>query len=179
MHCRPFTCALSLGFYMALLCMHAQGEVPADCPVTRPPDPPFVPPPPHQADPEMRFWLGSKALWTSLYEDGIWRGIASAAGVRDKFWWWSEGWTPTTDRGSNDPGLIVTARRLDREALPFKVGGPPTNGKLNTGWAMLVGLELPGGCWELTGNYRSEVVSMVVYVPPFERTPEPRRSDAN
>jgi hypothetical protein len=167
MRCTPLMFALWLGSSMAMPCAQAQGQVPADCPVTRPPDPPFVPPPPHQAWEDGRFWLGSNTLWTSLDGDGIWRGIASRSGVRNKFWWWREGWTWDTDLNSRDPGLIVTARRLDREAPPVKVGRV-TNGKLDTGWAMLLMLELPTeGCWEITGNYRAEVVSMVVYVPPF------------
>jgi hypothetical protein len=158
--------ALLLSSPLAMDCARAQ--VPADCPVTRPPDPPFVPPPPHPAAEGARFWLGTNALWTSLYADGIWRGVIAPGGIRDKFWWWREGWTPETDRNANGPGLIVTARRLDREAPPIN-GGRATNGKLDTGWAMLLALELPEGCWEVTGNYRSESVSMVVYVPPFER----------
>jgi hypothetical protein len=32
--------------------------------------------------------------------------------------------------------------------------------------AMLLVLEIPtAGCWEITGNYRSEYVTMVVWVP--------------
>lgn len=174
MHCWTLMFAFLLVTLAALPRAEAQPQVPADCPVTKAPYPPFVPPAPYAAE-QGRFWLGSKALWTSLYDDGIWRGIASEHGVRDKFWWWREGWTPETDLQSRDPGLFVTARRLDREAPPVKVGRA-TNGKLNTGWAMLLMLELPTeGCWEVTGNYRSEVVSMVVYVPPFEPTEEKRR----
>jgi hypothetical protein len=158
--------ALLLGSPLAMDCARAQ--VPADCPVTRPPDPPFVPPQRHPPWERHRFWLGTNALWTSLDENGIWSGIAARTGVRNKFWWWREGWTPQADWEAGVPGLIVTAHRLDGEAPAVRVG-PATNGKLDTGWAMLVMLELPTeGCWEVTGTYLSESLSMVVYVPRFE-----------
>jgi hypothetical protein len=54
--------------------------------------------------------------------------------------------------------------------------GRATNGLLGSGWAMLLMLELPTeGCCEITGNYRSELVSMVVYVPPFQPVLDDRR----
>ena len=35
------------------------------------------------------------------------------------------------------------------------------------GWAMLVMVEFPAsGCWELTGRYKGQTVSFVVYVDP-------------
>jgi hypothetical protein len=144
---------------------NAHEHIPSSCPVTKEPDPPFVPPAPYPEKEAGRFWLGTNALWTSLAEDGIWRGIVSPSGMRDKFWWWREGWEPDTDWRDHDPGLIVTARRLDADAPVVQVP-EATNGKLGSGWAMLTMLELPtSGCWEITGNYRSEHVSMVVWVP--------------
>ena len=175
MRCGTFMLASLLVLMTGMPHAEAQSQVPADCPVTRPPDPPFVPPAPHPEWEDTRFWLGTNALWTSLNQDGIWRGIASEHGVRDKFWWWREGWTPSLERNSPDPGLKVTARRLDGEAPSVKVGRV-TSGLLGSGWAMLLILELPTeGCWEVTGNFQAEVVSMVVYVPPFEPKPEKRR----
>ena len=88
----------------------------------------------------------------------------SPGGTRNKFWWWREGWEWNTDRLANEPGLIVTARRIDGEA-PEVRGPRVTNAQLGSGWAMLLMLEIPtSGCWEITGNYRSEYVSMVVWV---------------
>lgn len=143
----------------------ADEQVPGDCPVTRPPDPPFVPPAPHPAKEPGRFWLGTNALWTSLYEDGIWRGIVAPSGTRNKFWWWRAGWEWDSDLRDNDPGLIITARRID-SAAPSVRAPDVTNAELGSGWAMLTMLEIPtSGCWEITGNYRSEHVSMVVWVP--------------
>jgi hypothetical protein len=140
-------------------------RVPSHCPVTRPPDPAFIPPAPFPAKENSRFWLGTKALWTSLYEDGIWRGIVSPSGTRDKFWWWREGWRFDTDFRANEPGLIINARRIDGDA-PEVRAPRVTNAGEGEGSAMLLVLELPThGCWQITANYRSEYVSMVVWVP--------------
>ena len=140
-------------------------QVPSTCQVTKPPHPAFVPPLPYPEKEDGRFWLGTNALWTSLSEDGIWSGIVSPSGTRNKFWWWREGWEFDTDLRANEPGLIVTARRIDGEA-PIVRKPRVTNAELGSGWAMLLMLELPtSGCWEITGNYRSEYVSMVVWVP--------------
>jgi len=138
---------------------------PASCPVTKPPEPAFVPPISHPEREDGRFWLGTKALWTALDEDGIWKGIVSKNGTRNKFWWWREGWEYDTDLRANEPGLIINARRIDGVA-PVVSKPRVTNAELSGGWAMLTMLELPtSGCWEITGNYRSEYVSMVVWVP--------------
>lgn len=150
----------------------ADEPVPSSCPVTRPPDPAFVPPAPHKEKPAGRFWYGSNSLWTALAEDGIWRGIKSPRGTRDKSWWWRDGWKWDTDSGANQPGLLVSARRIDGAAPPI----PPqdvTNAKLASGWAMLTMLEFPtSGCWEITGNYRADYLTMVVWVPdkPLDET---------
>jgi len=160
-----FIFALMLGWSLSQPSI-ASDQVPSHCPVTKPPYPAFVPPPPARAKETLRFWLGTNALWTSLYEDGIWRGIVSPSGTRDKFWWWREGWEFDTDLRANEPGLIITARRIDGDA-PIVSKPRVTNAELGgKSWAMLLMLEIPtSGCWEITGNYRSEYVSMVVWVP--------------
>ena len=165
MRSERFIVAMLIGCSILVQPCFADGQVPSSCPVTRRPDPPFVPPPPHPAKEIGSFWLGTNALWTSLAEDGIWRGIVSPRGTRNKFWWWREGWEWDTDLRANEPGLIVTARRLDGDA-PLVRAPRVTNGKLGSGWAMLLMLELPTtGCWEISGNYRSEYLTMVVWVP--------------
>lgn len=149
----------------------AAGQVPGTCPVTKPPHPAFVPPAPHPVKETSRFWLGTNTLWTSLSEDGIWSGIVSSSGTRNKFWWWREGWEYDTDLKANEAGLIITARRIDGEA-PEVRAPRVTNAMIGTGWAMLLMLEIPtSGCWQITGNYRSEYVTMVVWVPNRGFTP--------
>lgn len=154
-------------FWFASLVQHsfAGEQVPDHCPVTRPPHPAFVPPSPFPARETGRFWLGTNALWTSLAEDGIWTGIVSSSGTRNKFWWWREGWEFDTDRRANEPGLIINARRLDGEAPQVSAPRVTNAGEAPT-TAMLLMLELPtSGCWEITANYRSEYLSIVVWVP--------------
>lgn len=137
---------------------------PSTCPVTLPSDSSFVPPPPYRKE-TGRFWLGTRALWTSLADDGIWRGIVSANGVRNKFWWWREGWQPD-DSLADGPQLSVNARRLDKLVAPIREP-EPTNALVGGQWMMLVMLEIPtSGCWEITGSYAAEYVSMIVWVPP-------------
>jgi hypothetical protein len=143
----------------------AADRVPSHCPVTRPPDPAFVPPAPYPEKETGRFWLGTKALWTSLSEDGIWSGIVSPSGTRNKFWWWREGWRFDTDFRANEPGLIINARRIDGDASEVRAPRV-TNAFEGKSSAMLLMLEIPTcGCWQITANYRSEYVSMVVWVP--------------
>lgn len=174
MRIEPILLALALGWSFAVQTSAADEKVPDSCPVTRPPYPPFVPPAPFPAKETGRFWLGTNALWTSLDEDGIWRGIVSPRGTRNKFWWWREGWRFDTDRRANEPGLIVTARRIDGEA-PEVRGPRVTNAFEGKRTAMLLILEIPtSGCWEITGNYRSEYVSMVVWVPDRPADERPR-----
>lgn len=139
--------------------------VPSHCPVTKPPVPAFVPPAPYSDKETSRFWYGTNGLWTSLAEDGIWTGIVSKNGTRNKFWWWREGWEFDTDIRANEPGLIINARRIDGDA-PLVTRPRVTNAFEGKHSAMLLMLEIPtSGCWEITANYRSEYVSMVVWVP--------------
>src|SRR5512134_1578479 len=45
----------------------------ATCPITRPPNPPFVPPAPWPPEREGgRFWFGTPELWTELTGSGTW-----------------------------------------------------------------------------------------------------------
>jgi hypothetical protein len=163
---------LLLGCAVLVQPAFANDQVPSSCPVTRPSEPAFEPPAPYKEKLTGQFWLGTSALWTKLADDGIWRGIVSPSGTRNKFFWWREGWKSDTDLRANDAGLIITARRIDGDA-PLVRAPRVTNAKLASGWAMLTMLELPtSGCWEVTGNYRSDYLSMVVWVPdrPLDKT---------
>jgi hypothetical protein len=139
-------------------------EPPEACAVTRDSNA-FVPPPPHDPAPPFsgRFWLGTGDLWTMPFANGLWHGLATPRGVRDKVFWWSRNWDWRTD---HRPQLTVSARRLDGAAPALRVS-PATNAHAaDIHHAMLVALDLPTpGCWEITGEYKGRRLSYVVWVP--------------
>jgi hypothetical protein len=133
---------------------------PASCPITRPPDRPFVPPAPYPRVPPRlygdMFWYGTKRLWTWLDADGT-------ALRSDKSFWWRQGYDWRTE---TTPALSITGRRLDGPA-PAVTASEATNGfrEQDIGAFMLLGLDLPtGGCWELTGHYHGTTLRFVVRV---------------
>jgi hypothetical protein len=64
------------------------------------------------------------------------------------------------------PDLKVTGRRLDGNAPPL-VTDEATNAFPGPGAAMLVGVYVPTpGCWEITGDYKGQKLSFVVWVTP-------------
>lgn len=142
--------------------------VPTTCPITTASDSAFVPPPPYEMGLDGAFWVGSKSLWTMLRQDGVWKGITSSRGTRDKMAWWREGWKPDDSLGAKAPRLVVTARRIDGD-VPL-IQQRATNADTPAGWAMLVLLELASGCWEITGTYGSNQLSVIVWVPAAEPT---------
>ncbi len=96
--------------------------------------------------------------------DGVWRGLATPQGFRDKVFWWSVDWDWKTEMR---PKLIVTGRRLDAAAPPATVSrATNAHNAADIVHAMLVGVEIPtGGCWELKGEYRGQALSYIVWVP--------------
>ncbi len=132
----------------------------AGCPVTRPPDPPFVPSqgPARPPDYERAYWYGTDALWTMPTFDGTWTLASEDGWYGQKTFWWSEDFAETV------PAITVTGRRLDGSAGRIHTDSP-TNASSDFGTAMLVGIDLPTpGCWELTATYRGRSLSYVVYV---------------
>jgi hypothetical protein len=143
---------------------NSKTPIPESCPVTRSaPETQFTPPPPHKAakagDP--MFWYGSDALYVSLYSDGRWRGITSPSGTRNKSFWYRKDakWLE-----EYPVQLKITAKRID-------TGGPMiafprvNNAIMGKEVAMLTMLELPErGCWQVTGNYKSDQLSWVTWV---------------
>jgi hypothetical protein len=139
------------------------------CPITRPPQPPFVPPKPYRATPPRLyggFWYGSDQLWTMLPADGTWEMARDKDGLFDKSLWWRAGFDP---RREQTPSLTLSARRLDVPGRAIAA----SSGKATNGWRddddigafMLTGIELPAaGCWEITGHYRARELSFVVWV---------------
>jgi len=159
MEFRRFLCALVL--MLAVLPNLAAGEA---CPVTIPPNPPFVPPAPYQPIPSPRgFWYGTSALWTYLHGDGLWHGIREAGGYSNKLFLWTPGFD---GRIEPRPDIIVVLRRLDAEApLVSSRGG--TNAFFDGSWAMLTGVTIPtAGCWEVTSAHGGQPLSFVVFVQP-------------
>lgn len=135
----------------------------ANCPVTQPPEPPFIPPAPWPAQPPgypNEFWFGDAGLWTALPTSGTWRQLA----LGEKFWWWSEEFDVNEDP---TPDLTVTARRLDGKSLSFQASGATNGYHESFDWAMLIGVKLASpGCWEFTGQYKGHPLTFVLWVPP-------------
>jgi hypothetical protein len=139
----------------------------ANCQVTTAPNPPFVPPAPYPATvPAGIFWYGTDDLWTTLRVDGTWHGLPrNANGFRQKVFWWHPGFDGRIER---TPELTVTGRRLDA-AGSFVRPPPATNAESADfgGWTILTGIDVPtAGCWELTGSYRSSIVTFIVSIAP-------------
>ena len=141
--------------------------MPKTCPITKPPAHPFIPPSPYPAktDPGS-FWFGTEKLWTDLRTGGTWRGLPhyrrTDSSFRQKLFWWRQGYDWHTE---NPPKLTVTGRRLDSPAPPL------ASEHANAGWGdrdhpfMVVGIDLPTlGCWEITGHYKDEELSFVIWV---------------
>jgi hypothetical protein len=141
---------------------------PASCPVTTPPARPFTPP--AWSEPgDDSFWLGSEKLWTEGDKSGVWDWEPHEP--------WDGNLTVKISWGSVDydwqkeprPNLTLTGRRLDGEAPPLLLApmthilpGPGPNAGRGT---MLSGVYVPTpGCWEITGEYRGEKLSFVVWV---------------
>jgi hypothetical protein len=159
--------------FQSAFASQAQGKTipPATCPFTQPPTEPFVPPAPYPTELWADgFWLGSEKLWTMRRRDGLWRGywvVDPKSGVRheiyfDKVFWWRKGYDW---RKENPPELKVTGKRLDAQAPPFYVNrANPAFIKIP---AMLTGIDVPSvGCWEITGDYKGDKLSFVVWVVP-------------
>jgi hypothetical protein len=142
-------------------------EVPESCPVTKPPDPPFIPPPPYPTN-TTGFWFGTEKLWTHLPDKGAWNGLPhyspSDPTFRQKIFFWRDGYNW---RIESPPHLIVTGRRLDATAPPLVFGGA------NAGWGdkehafIVTGVNFPTrGCWQVTGDYDGDKLTFVVWLGP-------------
>ena len=140
-------------------------QPPSSCRVTVQSTPAlFAPPPYPQSAPGFgNFWYGSQTLWTMLGEGGTWHGLPRHPnGFRQKVFWWSPGFD---GRIEPRPQLSVVGRRLDgRESF---IAGPATNARHADfgGWTILTGIDVPtAGCWELTGTYRNQSLTFVVWI---------------
>ena len=144
--------------------------VPASCPVTVPPAEPFIPPSQYEREENGKtFLLGNEKLWTVLLKSGIWGWGPHPPGhenevqpLTTKTFWVSVDFNWRTEWPVK---LRVTGRRLDGDAPPL-LTLPATNAFVDgPAAAMLVGVYVPTpGCWEITGEYRGEKLSYVVWV---------------
>jgi hypothetical protein len=141
-------------------------DPPANCPLTVPQDPLFMPPAPYSdLGFEGEFWYGSNSLWTAVRQNGIWEALPhNPEGYTQKVFWWREGYTWNEEP---EPDLIVTGERLDASASPL-IASKATNAYAgDIGSAMLVGVDLPTlGCWKITGQYKEAELSFVIWVAP-------------
>jgi hypothetical protein len=140
-------------------------SVPASCPVTRRPEHEFIPSAPYVPNTykDMFYW-GTDKLWISLHDPEIWLFVPHEPGhekeaqpLNDKLFWSRVGYKPGSEPY---PDLKVTGRRLDGSAPPL-IATWATNGMGH----MLTGVWVPApGCWEITGDYRGDRLSFVVWV---------------
>ena len=150
---------------------------PASC-RTVPPKEPFIPPAPYELDSENGFWLGSEKLWTAIPKSGlVWGWARRAPGhehdLTAKTFWGSVNFDWKTEY---PPELKVTGKRLDGDAPPL-MANRATNAFPGPAAAMLVGVIIPTpGCWKITGEYKGEKLSYVVWVQPArQQSYEPDR----
>jgi hypothetical protein len=141
-------------------------DPPANCPITVPQNPLFVPPAPYDSMGfEGEFWYGSDSLWTAVRENGIWETQPhNPEGYTEKVFWWRDGYVWTEEP---EPALTVTGERLDAPAPPLTVSHATNAYASDIGSAMLVGVDMPTlGCWKITGKYGDAELSFVVWVAP-------------
>ncbi len=136
------------------------------CPVTAPPDQPFVPPAPYSPDPgEGAFWYGTNTLWTRLPVDGVWRGLPNRdnEGFFNKLFLWKQGFDGLKEP---EPDIILSLKRLDAEKpLVSSRGG--TNAHFDNSWTMLTGVLFPTeGCWEITIHHDGNELTFVLSIQP-------------
>jgi len=136
---------LILTFFIAVWAGGSYPSLAADkhgCPVTRPPNPQFVPPPPEAPmSREDGFFYGTSALWAMV--DPHWQ-LHKFAG--QKLPYFRQGYDVNQER---DPRLVVVARRVDAPAKMVWAG------RANSAPGFMVtGLEIPtAGCWEIVAQY--------------------------
>jgi len=172
---------LRLVLLISLVALTARGQQnspqqplvpPASCPVTIPPANPFKPPKPYEVVGRNSFEAGTERLWINLRKSGVWVWGPHKAGhqnevqpLTEKLFWVSRDFNW---REEYPPEIRVTGKRLDGPAPPL-LTMTPTNAFPGPAAAMLVGVYVPTpGCWEITGDYKGEKLSFVVWVQPFK-----------
>lgn len=135
------------------------------CPVTQPPEPPFIPPEPYPPEaPYGDFWFGTNDLWVLLSPDGRWHSLPKDEhGYGQKLLWFREGYDMTVEQR---PDITIRGRQIDGDET-FEQTGATNGHHPDVGMFMLTGVTVPNaGCWEITGYYRKTSLSFVVWVEP-------------
>lgn len=105
---------------------------------------------------------GLPGLWTTIPRSGSWPTSTSTSGGRFiRTFWYSSLWSMTDEPS---PSISVSAGRFG--------GGQSVTGSAavsarsrELGNSMIVSFDLPsGGCWEITGTYRGQSLSYVVWI---------------
>jgi hypothetical protein len=142
---------------------------PASCPVSTPPEHPFTPPGAYELG-QNDFWLGTEKLWVALNKSGTWTWEPHKPGqehqvqpLTAKIFWMSVDYDWRTEPS---PNITVTGRRLDGASSPLLLM-PATHAFSGPTASMLTGVYVTTpGCWEITGNYKDNKLSFVVWVAP-------------
>lgn len=127
----------------------------------------FTPPPDHPPVPPDLYdsvWHGSDELWTMISNAGaVWDGLPqNTPGLyTQKVFWWSDGYD-----AFNDPATLeVSAVEIETAQEFVFAGSDVTSGfRPDIGHFMISGVELPPGCWQLTGHYEGTSTSIVVEI---------------
>jgi hypothetical protein len=142
-------------------------QQPEACPLTKPQEPAFIPPPPYQQESISAgsFWYGTEALWVSLRHNGTWAELPYRnEGYVQKILWWSEGFDPYAEPS---PEFTTTLRRLDQPGPSLVQTGASHGWHPQLVSFIVGGAHIPStGCWEVTGQYKDAVLSFVVWVDP-------------
>ena len=132
------------------------------CPITQAPVLPFVPPAPYPIEPPGGFWHGTAALWTMLDPAVQWQ-VGRATQLTQKVFWWYPGFNGARE---SSPAFTLTVRRLDsgRSKVLSRKATNASHASFG-GSTILTGVKMPSaGCWEVTGEYRGNSLSFVVWV---------------
>src|ERR1041385_7696488 len=171
--------ALRLCLLIPILAFTAVGQenspqqrpvAPPSCPLTRPPAVPFTPPDELKMSTNDDFWLGTEKLWTALARSGeVWGWAPRGPGhpkLTAKIFWGS---VDFDYHRKEDYDLKVTGRRLDGDAPPLVVD-KVTNALFVPRAVLLTGVFIPTpGCWEITGDYKGQRLSFVVWLYPVKQ----------
>ncbi|PWT88610.1 MAG: hypothetical protein C5B54_10355 [Acidobacteria bacterium] len=148
-----------------------QSVIPASCPVTTAPEHPFTPPGPVVLS-EGAFWWGTEKLWIELRRSGSWEWLPHKPGhehqvqpLTMKLFWMSVNYDWKKELV---PPLKVTGKRLDGTAPPILLL-PMSHAISGPNAAMVAGFYVPApGCWEITGDYKGDKLSFVVWFEPIK-----------